>query len=106
MEELHGQVGDDLLVVAQMKTRIVATLPYDGHLHGIAFADLAKAQLVLRRHRQHHPLLRLRQPDLPGLKPMILERHPVQLHGHPDLLAHLAHGRGESSRAAIGDGRV
>ena len=58
------------------------------------------------RDGQHHALLGLGEPDLPGREAGILERRVGQLHLDAQLLAHLAHGGGEAAGAAVGDGGV
>ena len=43
-------------------------------------ANRLNARPIFGRHGQHHPLLRLAQPDFPGPQTGIFERHGFQLH--------------------------
>ena len=53
---------------------------------------------------QHHPLLGLGNPDLGVGQALVFHRRAFQPHLGADLLAHLAHGAGESAGPAVGDG--
>ena len=47
-----------------------------------------------------------RDPDFGVRQAVVLERRLVEVHAGADLLAHLADGRAEAARAAVGDGAV
>ncbi len=52
---------------------------------------------------QDHPLLRLGDPDLGVRQALVLERGAVEVDLGAKVLAHLADGRAEAPRAAVGD---
>ncbi len=58
------------------------------------------------RHGQHHALLGLAEPDLPGAQPGVLEGHALQVYLCAQHRRHLADGRREAACAAVGDGGV
>ncbi|MCU0260749.1 MAG: hypothetical protein MUE78_07000, partial [Ilumatobacteraceae bacterium] len=61
---------------------------------------------MLDRHREHHALLRLGQPDLPRREPRVLERDGLQLDVGADPLGHLADRRRQPASPAVRDGGV
>ncbi len=65
-------------------------------------ADLLDGVEVLRPDDRDHPLLALRDHDLPGLHLLLAERNPVEVDVDPAAAArHLRQGRGESGSAEI-----
>ena len=106
VQKLHRQIHQRRAAVGDDKPPIVGELADHGRLTSSPRTAPETRRARRRRHGQHHALLRLGEPDLPGLQAAIFERHIVQLHLHAGSLAHLAHGRGKPARAAVGDRAV
>ena len=107
VQEVRIQSADDAVAVAQAQ---IGPSPVNVPMAVASTSSPAQICLQARpvrgRHGQHHALLRLAEPDLPGPQAGVLERHPLQLHVRAQLRGHLADGRGEAAGAAVGDGRV
>ena len=58
---------------------------------------------VRSRHGEHHPLLRLADPDLGVRQAVVLERRVLEVHRRTNLGAHLTHGGAEAAGATVGD---
>ena len=59
---------------------------------------------AVRRHGQHHALLRFGQPDLPRLQPGVFAVDRGEVDRHAGGLAEFTHRGGESARPAVGEG--
>ncbi len=106
MQEAHGNVAHRFFAIVQLQAASRPELTDHHRLDVLPVADGFQPRPVFRRHRQHHPLLRLAQPDFPRAQAGVLERDGVQLHPRADLLAHLAHRRRQPARAAVRNGAV
>src|SRR5688572_15218264 len=79
VEERAVEIGNHGAVVADPEPAITRKAADRSSLDTFPGKDLPQRWPVLRRHRQHHPLLRLGEPDLPRPQPVVLERHTLQL---------------------------
>ena len=66
-----------------------------------ALADLRQRLEHLRADDRDHPLLALRDHDLPRLHPLLAQRHAVEMDVEPALGGHLGEGGGEARGAAV-----
>ena len=106
VQELHVEVGDRVPLVAELQP--------PGRLECRPAPRPPRPRLSQRRfnsghfvgrHRQHHALLRLADPDLGVAQPLVLQRRGFEVHGRAEIRAHLADGGTEPAGAAVGDRR-
>ena len=106
VQERAIEIGDDGAVVADPEPAVARKAADRRSLDTFPGKDLLQRRPALGRHRQHHPLLRFGEPDLPWPQSVVLERHTRQLDVGPQLARHLADRRREPARSAVGDGAV
>ena len=106
VQERAIEIGDHGAVVADPQPAVARKAADRRGLDTFPGKDLLQRRPALGRHRQHHPLLRFGEPDLPRPQSVVLEGHTRQLDVGPQLARHLADRRREPARSAIGDGAV
>ena len=107
VQELQVQQPYQLAGVAQLDGAVRGERAQIGDLHLAARSQLRQCVVVLRRHRQAHPLLRLGHQDLPRFQPLVLERRARQLQPHPAARRrHLPERRRQAAGAIVGNGAV
>ena len=90
MQKLHAHIANDRVFVFQNQTTGVLKTPDRRRHHRLRRTKIPERLPLVFGHRKHHPLLRLRNPDLGIRKPVVLQRHLVQPNLRTGLLAHLA----------------
>ena len=105
VEERRVEVEDDGAAVAHDEAAVAGERAEVGQLDAVAVAAGLQLGEALGRDGDDHPLLGLRQPDLPRLQAGVLERDGGQLDVGADALGHLADGRRQPAGAAVGDRR-
>ena len=103
VQEVHRQVAHDLAVVAEGEPAGGDELAEVGRLDVLGLAEGPQRRPGRRRHRQDHPFLRLRDPDLGVGEPLVLERGSLQVDERAEVGPHLADRRAEAPGAAVGD---
>ena len=106
MQEAGVEIEHDVAVRAHDEPAVAGERAEVGQLDTVDPAALAQLAEAVRVDRHDHPLLRLRQPDLPRLEARVLERHEVELDVGADAVGHLADRRRQPAGPAVGDRRV
>ena len=105
VEERRVEVEHHVTVVAHDEVSVAGEGAEVGQLDAVAGAAGTQFLEPVRWDGDDHPLLRLRQPDLPRRQAGVLERDGRQLDVGADAVGHLADRRGQTARAAVGDRR-
>ena len=106
VQKIEIDIANDSLTVVQSQTTPGFKVANTNCFDILANANLLEVGPVGRRYGQDHPLLGLAEPDFPGTQTGIFKGHDFQLHVCAQAFGHFAHGRRESTCAAIGDGVV
>ena len=102
MSSAAGNRADDLAVVKRAQLAVVGHLADHGAGQLPALAHGANLLDELRRDDRDHPLLGLRDHDLPGVEVGLAERHPVEVHVDSHAVArHLRQRRRQPGCAAV-----
>ena len=105
VEERRVEVEDDVPAVAHDEPAVAGERAEVGQLDAVPGAPLAQLGEAVGRDGHDHPLLGLREPDLPWLQAGVLERDDRQLDVGADALGHLPDRRREAAGPAVGDRR-
>ena len=106
MQEGHVHIDQRLARVGHAQVLVVREVADHAGSHILARAEGQECVNVCGRHSQHHTLLGLREPNLPGLQARVFQRHLLQIYRYSRLRANLAHRRGEATGPAVGDPAV
>ena len=106
MQERHRHVTDDFTVIRQLQSPVVTELAEGGGFNSLGRTERVEFVPLFRDDRQHHPFLRLADPDLGVRQAGVLERTFFEPDDRAGVLAHFTDGAAESARAAIGDGVI
>ena len=80
VHELHGEPGNRLLSVDDMKNTAGRKFSQNGRLDAKLLRHRQELSYLLRWHRHTHPLLRLRDKYFPWVKSCIFKRCLSQIH--------------------------
>ena len=103
MEEAHRHIADRLAVVRQFQAAFVSELADGGGFDTLGRAQTKKLVPLVGWDGEDHPFLGFADPDLGVGETGVFQRALLQPDDCTDVFAHLAHGRTEASRAAVGD---
>ncbi len=106
MQKAAVDIDGDGGAIADDEPPLAGKMAEVGHLHIVGLAERPQRIDIVRRHRNDHPLLRLRQPDLPWCQARILEGGAREIDIDPEFRSHLADRGREPPGAAIGDARI
>ena len=107
MHEFEVEQADGLAVVLHMELAVIGKFAEDRHFDVAFGRERLEFFDLFGRNREAHALLRLRNQNLPRLKPGVLDRRLRKIHAAAvAMLGHLADAGRKAARAVVGDKAV
>ncbi len=103
VHEVHGELGYYRVSEAQLHQTVITEDAEDRGFDPIGAAALDEARHILAIDREHHALLGLREPDLPGCQTLVLQGDEREIDLETQLGSHLSGGGAQASGPAVCD---